>query len=74
MFLRNGTSALETENHITGCNFAPGVQLRDLVQNLVKVLAAEIYHYKLSFMAFFFQIHLTFLLPDGERYSLSQIL
>lgn len=62
-----------SENHVTEYNFAPGVQLKDLVQNLTKVLAIEIYPYKLSFRAFFFQIHLAFLLPDGERYSLSQI-
>lgn len=63
-----------SENHITEYNFASGVQLRDLVQNLTKALAIETHPYKLSFTAFFFQIHLTFLLPDGERYSLSQIL
>lgn len=64
----------DPKNHITGCNFAQGVQLRDLVQNLMSVLAIEIYPYKLSFMAFLLQILMTFLLPDGERYSLSLIL
>lgn len=55
-------------NQITGCNFSPGVQLRDVVQNLMELLAIEMYLCKLSFMPFFFSKfiwHFCYLMGKG---------
>lgn len=41
------------ENHRTGCNVSPGVQLRDLVQNPMKASDIETHLYKLPFVTFF---------------------
>lgn len=68
------------ESHRTGCNFATRSTDEGLgpkPDNLMKVSDIETYIYKLPFLMcffFFFLMKLTFLLPDGERCSLSQII